>query len=880
MNNKLIRKNIFDDGSFTPKLDTASLEDVINTESSFSGDEKIELPYESKYIGLIHPFTGGYANLNTQDYENLKEGNREYRTPSHISRDIKNEENLKEVDKGHKFIHDWYSNSKRQAIKAQNDLETLLIQRDSYLNRKNFYDSKVSSSIEDGNKNDIKYYKKKRNKDEKRIDSLNKEIIKFISNPEGIAEKTSKELKNSIQEVINLPISIYDSNSGKNTLYYNSNEVFPDFNYIESTDKNKYTPRIIEETLDDGRKVRYRQTTRAYYSPNNNKRKRFLSFDKNKAFNPGKTSSVGEEDQHAMELESSELLAKNIVNGIKKYNPDFTFDEYYDSGKEILGKLGNLRKELNIDPNKEYSLKEIKEMKKNYTGDNHIMKKYPPEILMLLFNRIAENDVNHMNNTMNDVYYVKNGKKLIPKCQTAWTPLVKQQEFPQHLTVPEIDHGTITQGKKVNPIIRGINNYFGELKYAINNGEIPTGKYTIPATIIAAYSLPVIGKAIITNPLSTAKTFGKSILGGVGVDAALNATTGKDWGENIHDLTGLDKDVADYTNAGYFLGPSIFNAGKRVLTGGKNVIKNLIHKPKAWEVLPDGTEIVVPIDKAPIAEVVTESTGRKGFTPDLKSLTAFGERVRPQTLLQYRLESGGYDKLGIGENTSIIIPENHRFAQLSTLNPNNFVNGFVKVDGKKFINRTFSQKPNDTKYKSNYDPHNQDIYVDPNAWEDIVEPEVMEIIKNNPDLLENFKNMTKTHELFHLTQLAKKIQAHPKDKAAWKNAIKQLREDTIEFPGVDYNKLPEYVSQYFKSASGTEMMARFSQLRDYYGIYDSSVPLTLEQWNHAKKHYPYNNNMEEFFDCITDPKTFIDYMNKIVPVFTALGLLNNNTNEE
>ena len=38
-------------------------------------------------------------------------------------------------------------------------------------------------------------------------------------------------------------------------------------------------------------------------------------------------------------------------------------------------------------------------------------------------------------------------KKLIPKCQTGWTPLVKQEEYFQPFEIPEIsevDRGTIT----------------------------------------------------------------------------------------------------------------------------------------------------------------------------------------------------------------------------------------------------------------------------------------------------------------------------------------------------------------------------------------------------------------------------------------------------
>lgn len=502
-------------------------------------------------------------------------------------------------------------------------------------------------------------------------------------------------------------------------------------------------------------------------------------------------------------------------------------------------------------------------------------------------------------------------QKLIPKCQTAWTPIVKQEEFPQHITIPETDHGTITQGKKVNPIIKGINNYFGELKYIINNGEIPTGKYTIPATILAAYSLPSLSSAVVSNPINTAKVLGKSLLGGIGTDVALKTTTGKDWGQRVHDLTGLDEDVADYTNIGYVLGPSIFNAGKniakQIFNGGKSVVKKLITKPKAWEILPDGTEVKVPITKTspePIQEIVKVSDAPIYITEplqithqaplyeaveapirevvvDKKSLLDFANNGSPQSLLLSRLESGGYDKLGIRDHSTIYIPNTHRFAMYPSLKPSNFSNSqYVGVNAKKFIERIFNAKPNIVDYQSQYSPTKQDIYVDPDAWMGNVSPEALAIINNNPDLLDNFKNMTKTHELFHLAHLARSM--HPKppyDKAAWNTSEKDMVKNHEKFPGVNYDKLPDKIRNYFTHGYGTEMMARFSQLRDWFGIRDSSQPLTLEQWNKAKKHYPYDNNMDYFFDAVEDPKAFIDYMNKIVPVVGALPLLNVNKDE-
>ena len=69
--------------------------------------------------------------------------------------------------------------------------------------------------------------------------------------------------------------------------------------------------------------------------------------------------------------------------------------------------------------------------------------------------------------------------ELIPKQQTD-----SLEEQPVYAKIPPRPVATITQGRKTNRLVKGINNYFGELKYKLNNNEIPTGKYTIPAVFL------------------------------------------------------------------------------------------------------------------------------------------------------------------------------------------------------------------------------------------------------------------------------------------------------------------------------------------------------------------------------------------------------------
>jgi hypothetical protein len=68
-------------------------------------------------------------------------------------------------------------------------------------------------------------------------------------------------------------------------------------------------------------------------------------------------------------------------------------------------------------------------------------------------------------------------------------------------------------------------------------------------------------------------------------------------------------------------------------------------------------------------------------------------------LLLSRLESGGYEKLGIRDYNTIYIPNTHRFATYPSLKPLSSPGGYyVGVDAKKFIDKIFNAKPNITKH--------------------------------------------------------------------------------------------------------------------------------------------------------------------------------------
>ena len=192
-------------------------------------------------------------------------------------------------------------------------------------------------------------------------------------------------------------------------------------------------------------------------------------------------------------------------------------------------------------------------------------------------------------------------------------------------------------------------------------------------------------------------------------------------------------------------------------------------------------------------------------------------------LLKERLETGGWEKLGISDDMQI------------------------KYQGKQVNAKEFLRHPQFIPMPSaSYLPDHRFMTFDSNA----------PIRK---------QSMEKAHELFHA--------ADHVYLETLGDAVKQ-GDDFISmgFPGVDYSQFdsPDKL-YYFTRMGGTEMKSRFSQLKNYFKIKNANTPLTLKQWEFAKKHYPFNNHMTDFFNSVKNPKEFLNTMNKIVPVGVGIS---------
>ena len=110
-------------------------------------------------------------------------------------------------------------------------------------------------------------------------------------------------------------------------------------------------------------------------------------------------------------------------------------------------------------------------------------------------------------------------------------------------------------------------------------GDIPVSPYlAYPAAAFATIGL--------FNPITTAKTIAKGIIGSNAVNTTTKLVTNKNWGELIGDWLDINADVAEFTNPGYGLGGVKTRRFLRNSVGGQNrykIAKNFIDTGKIPE---------------------------------------------------------------------------------------------------------------------------------------------------------------------------------------------------------------------------------------------------------------------------------------------------------
>lgn len=146
---------------------------------------------------------------------------------------------------------------------------------------------------------------------------------------------------------------------------------------------------------------------------------------------------------------------------------------------------------------------------------------------------------------------------------------------------PEKHQEEIKQGENTHPFINAMNQYIRQFKYELDpqNGQPLSGKYVIPGILLGGATM---GGAL-AAPVTTATAMAGGWAGGKAIDTGMKFATGKTWAENMHNWTGLDKEAAEITNPGMWIGGGIGVKGlnlakQRVLDSAYNNFTPLGYK--------------------------------------------------------------------------------------------------------------------------------------------------------------------------------------------------------------------------------------------------------------------------------------------------------------
>lgn len=149
--------------------------------------------------------------------------------------------------------------------------------------------------------------------------------------------------------------------------------------------------------------------------------------------------------------------------------------------------------------------------------------------------------------------------------------------------------------------------------------------------------------------------------------------------------------------------------------------------------------------------------------------------------------------------------------------------------------------------------------------ENIPKEELFGQMKDMTD--EEVEDMMKSHEIEHLV--------HYPDRAPSKDAFSV--DQIIEKEDLTDDQKEE-LRRYFKQASGTELSARGTQIKDYFGLTDDSQEVTPEMLEYASRHYIEDygddNMMSLFFDGIVDYKKMAKWITDHASVGLGVYFLN------
>lgn len=263
-------------------------------------------------------------------------------------------------------------------------------------------------------------------------------------------------------------------------------------------------------------------------------------------------------------------------------------------------------------------------------------------------------------------------------------------------------------------------------------------------------------------------------------------------------------------------------------------------------------------------------------------------------LVKQRLANGGFDKLGIGSNDVIIIPKDHPLAPLGTLKRHKVKKGnitkfsygddaeYVEINARQFLEQLDALLKSDVVDENGFKQLDDKVLGKIFGASYRLDTKRMIPPVSGPAFTMNqvFNKSVDAHEFWHAVDDVLENLNKPYKPNYYKFMEQWLQPDkqkNAEIPGVDLSKIPQKIRDYFVNHKNTELRARLMQLKNYFGITDPNQPITVDQWNYARRHYVndmgFDNNMQQMFRAVTDPQKFLDWINPKVASFTGLGLV-------
>ena len=129
------------------------------------------------------------------------------------------------------------------------------------------------------------------------------------------------------------------------------------------------------------------------------------------------------------------------------------------------------------------------------------------------------------------------------------------------------------------------------------NAQNAEARFNFNADATQAAAKAGLAATMLANPVTSAAAIAGGTLGSKAVDTGMKFATGKTWAQNVHDMTGMNENLAEMTNPGMWAGgaaPFATRGSRTLLSAGDQIVKDatkdvihygpvaVLRNPKGW----------------------------------------------------------------------------------------------------------------------------------------------------------------------------------------------------------------------------------------------------------------------------------------------------------